>query len=706
MKILHVITSLRTGGAEKLMVDLLPRMKSKGHEVALCVFDGVRTPFYDELEGLGIKIYALGVSVYSPMNILKLWRLMKTYDIVHSHNTASQYYVAIAGLFVDCCLFTTEHNTTNRRRGVWWRPIDRWMYSRYKRIICISEETRNNLLCYLCGQCQPNEKYVTIYNGVDVKSYMSEEKESLEKASSYTIIMIGAFRWEKDQKTIIKSLQLLGEKYRLKLVGGGDEYLKKSCMELAQALGVDDRVEFLGVRHDVKDLLKSADVVVQSSHVDGFCLAAVEGMACGRPVVASDIPGLGDIVGGYGVLFPHENEKTLAAVIQKICEDKSYAADVVERCQKRAKMFDISVMVKRYMDVYKYGEVRDNETRKEDLPHYSIAIRTLGIAGEVFERELKSIAKQTVKPRHVMAYVPDECIGKWKNGRFCEEVYVPVKKGMVAQRALPYDGIDSEYVLLLDDDVELAPDCAERLLRAMTKMEADCVGADTYRNQDMSLWQKMYADVTNFVHPHRDKRWAFKIHRNGSFSYLWKSPDMGERILPTQYVAGPCAMWRKEAIKRLHWEDEVWMDEMEFSYMDDTVESYKLYVNGGKMFLLYDSGVKNLNAKTASGHYRSRATMFYTRARLGFCVWWRTIYEVCGQRYRNNRAVSSEDWSVASVVVAYWLKILWLFFVNIFAGIVYMNVKIPYYYLKGIRDGWRYVHSTKYRNIRSYLIYK
>ena len=56
MKILHVITSLRTGGAEKLMVDMLPRMKALGVEVDLCVFDGVRTPFYEELEKKGVKI--------------------------------------------------------------------------------------------------------------------------------------------------------------------------------------------------------------------------------------------------------------------------------------------------------------------------------------------------------------------------------------------------------------------------------------------------------------------------------------------------------------------------------------------------------------------------------------------------------------------------------------------------------------------------
>ena len=97
MKILHVITTLYTGGAEKLMVDLLPRMKQAGHKVELCVFDGTRTPFFEQLEKNGIRIHWFhkGGSVYNPLNIYHLWRLMrKGWDIVHTHNTAPQLFAA------------------------------------------------------------------------------------------------------------------------------------------------------------------------------------------------------------------------------------------------------------------------------------------------------------------------------------------------------------------------------------------------------------------------------------------------------------------------------------------------------------------------------------------------------------------------------------------------------------------------------------
>lgn len=117
MKILHVITSLRTGGAEKLMVDLLPRL-AVHHDVELLVFDGVRTPFYEELERQGIKIYNFGenCNIYNPLFIFKLVSFLKRYDIVHSHNYSCQLFVALANILVGTRIITTEHNTTNRRR--------------------------------------------------------------------------------------------------------------------------------------------------------------------------------------------------------------------------------------------------------------------------------------------------------------------------------------------------------------------------------------------------------------------------------------------------------------------------------------------------------------------------------------------------------------------------------------------------------------
>ena len=348
MRILHVITSLRTGGAEKLMVDLLPRLKANGHEVDLCVFDGVRTPFYEEIEKRGVNVKPLGHSVYSFFNILKLIPLMRGYDIVHTHNTACQYLVAVASQFAKCRIYTTEHNTSNRRRNGWWRMLDRWMYGRYEKIICISDLTQTNLIQHIGISFE--DKCVIIYNGIDLKTFAGIS--SSPPLNEKKILMVSAFREQKDQKTLIRAMKELPSDYVLELAGGGEERLIDECKQIVLELQLDERVKFLGVRTDIPTLLSAANVVVLSSHYEGLSLSSLEGMASGRPFVASDVEGLRDIVGGYGILFPHEDVRTLAHVIRTLCEDELYAKEVAARCQARAKMFDVSLMTHKYLEIY------------------------------------------------------------------------------------------------------------------------------------------------------------------------------------------------------------------------------------------------------------------------------------------------------------------------------------------------------------------
>ncbi len=348
MRILHVITSLRTGGAERLMVDMLPRMKAKGHEVDLCVFDGVRTPFYEELGSKGVRVIPLGHSVYSLVNLFKLIPLMRGYDIVHSHNTACQYFVAIASFFSKCKIYTTEHNTSNRRRNVWWRMLDRWMYGRYDKVVCISELTKKNLIQHIGSSFE--DKCVIIYNGIDLKTFVGISSSPITNEKK--VLMVSAFREQKDQKTLIKAMKDLPSNYVLELAGGGEEHLIDDCKQLVHELQLDGRVEFLGVRTDIPALLSMANVVVLSSHYEGLSLSSLEGMASGKPFVASDVEGLHDIVGGYGVLFPHGDSKVLATEIRKLCEDEIYAEEVAGRCMERAKMFDVETMAQNYWCLY------------------------------------------------------------------------------------------------------------------------------------------------------------------------------------------------------------------------------------------------------------------------------------------------------------------------------------------------------------------
>lgn len=323
---------------------------------------------------------------------------------------------------------------------------------------------------------------------------------------------------------------------------------------------------------------------------------------------------------------------------------------------------------------------------------YSIAIRTLGTAGEKFRQELESIARQTIQPERVIVYVSETCGVKFVDRTIGREEYRYVKKGMVAQRALQYEELSSPYLLLLDDDVELAPDSAERLLKSLVEHDADAVGADCFKNQDMGFLLKTFAVLTNWVAPHYDDRWAYKVNRTGAFSYLSRR-KITASCLPTQKLDGPCVMWKKESLLALHWEDELWMDRLsEFAYGDDLVESYKCYVNGGKLMLNYDAGVNYLNAKTASSVYHHTHKKYYIRSLMSAMIWYRTQYEV--------RKLKSER--VKECQFAFVLKSVWLILVNIIAGVLLLDLRIPVYYVQGLVDAWRFAHSEEYRRVNVY----
>lgn len=323
------------------------------------------------------------------------------------------------------------------------------------------------------------------------------------------------------------------------------------------------------------------------------------------------------------------------------------------------------------------------------LLSYSIAIRTLGTAGDKFRRELESIAAQTIQPEKVVVYIaegyerPGFTVGK--------EEYVWVRKGMVAQRALRYDEIGSNAILMVDDDVLLAPDSAEKMLKAMADHNADCIGADVFQNHRMPFKVKLYAALTNLVLPHRSDRWAFKVHHNVSFSYNW-NPE--PRCYQSQSCGGPAMLWRKEAFLKLGVEDELWLDALEFAYGDDQLVTYKLHLNTGKLGVLYDAGITHLDAQSSSAGFKKSAAYIYTRTKASYMIWYRSIY-------RNGRdTVCSRVISAA----AFCLKSLWLAFVMSGVSVVKFDVHVISSYFKGLRDGRKTVRTDGFKSLRPYCL--
>lgn len=344
MRILHVIASLEIGGAQRLLADLLP-LQASSESVDLLVYKRVYNDFEKSIEHAGIRIINLDEHRFrNPSIILKLRSIFKEYDVVHAHLFPSIYWASLAAIGLKVKLVYTEHSTTNSRRNKWYfRPVERIMYSKYDRIISISEQTQEALTSWL-GQY--DNRFIVINNGIDRQKFASAKAPVKPKS----LIMVSRFATSKDQETVIRAMRYIDHEATLYFVGDGET--RAYCESLAKELGLAERVHFLGSRSDVPELIASSYIGIQSSNWEGFGLTAVEVMAAGKPIIASDVDGLKQVVEGAGLIFRRGDSEELASKINLLLNDCEYYDAVSKRCLEHSLLYDIKVMTQKYNDTY------------------------------------------------------------------------------------------------------------------------------------------------------------------------------------------------------------------------------------------------------------------------------------------------------------------------------------------------------------------
>lgn len=355
MKILHVINSLRTGGAEKLLVDLVVWLREKDIRVEVAVLNGEETPLLERLREECIKVYILSEgkrAEYSPLHVFRLRSLLDSYDIVHVHLFPAQYWGALASVLSSRhpLMVTTEHSTYNTRckyRLTSW--IDKMVYARYDAVICISRAVVQMMRKKVRGV-----KLCQVDNGIRTQVFKMR-READKKALGlgddvFLLLQVARFQEEKDQDSVIRALGFLPKNIHVAFAGEGERL--ESCKQLALEEGVMDRTHFLGVRNDIPALWALADVGVMSSHWEGFGLAAVEGMASGKPVVVSRVEGLADVVGDKRLQFTPSNPRDLADKILSLYGDADLMEELAQYCLERSSRYDISAMAEGYLSLY------------------------------------------------------------------------------------------------------------------------------------------------------------------------------------------------------------------------------------------------------------------------------------------------------------------------------------------------------------------
>jgi GT2 family glycosyltransferase len=319
---------------------------------------------------------------------------------------------------------------------------------------------------------------------------------------------------------------------------------------------------------------------------------------------------------------------------------------------------------------------------------YCVAIRTLGTAGEKYQILLDSLVAQTLQPKKILVYIPHgypapkETVGV--------EQIVRCEKGMVTQRSLPFDEVDTEYILFCDDDLYLPPDYVEKLFCGLEECEGDCIVPQVFNHPGESWWMKCLVYLNNSSSARSDDGWGNKVKRDAGFSY---NNHPSKSVLPTQTAAFASLLCKKSAFQAIHFEDERWLDSFSFASMDDQLFYYKLYLQGFKVLMHYDSGIKHLDAR-AGVRVNLKKRMYYKK-KLLFTIWYRTIYSI-KQKDRSERFLCCFAFT--------WRNLL---------GIIALvgdtiRCKQPSFlidYFRGLYAGYQYVHSEEYNRIPAFDAY-
>jgi len=301
--VLQLIDGLKIGGAEILLRELSMGLIRRGYRVSIGYSSS--GPLVQELTALGLPLTRLPrLMRIDPILFFGMISLIRreSPQIVHTHLFKSDFHgrlaARIAGVPV---VVSTLHSVDRWAQG---RSLGRsygWTARFADRVIAVSEDVRRFHATYTGV---PDEKLVTIENGVDIGRFAGLEsagravrKELGFDKSDLVLGVIGRLTPPKDHFTFLKAAALILQKApqtRFLIVGDGP---LRTALELqTQKIGLGKALVFTGLRKDIPAVLAALDVLVFSSLWEGLPIALLEGMAAARPVVATAVGGIPEVV--------------------------------------------------------------------------------------------------------------------------------------------------------------------------------------------------------------------------------------------------------------------------------------------------------------------------------------------------------------------------------------------------------------------------
>lgn len=365
IKILHIIHSLKIGGLENGVINLINHLDDARFENAICCIHS-SGPMAERLKK-PIEIYSLekgnGRDYLLPFKIAKIVNKIKP-DIVHTRNWAAIDGVIGARLAGVRSVIHGEHGreaSDPTGANVIRKKIRKVLSPWISRFVTVSEELKNWLV-YDVGI--PQEKVIQIINGVDtIRFKLQEGRDMIKKKlgfdkDSFIIGTVGRLDLVKGHDTILDAFKLFcgsHENKKLNLIVIGTGPLEKKLKMRAKEMNIEDKIVFLGDKNDVVQYYDCMDVYVLSSIAEGISNTILEAMACGLPVIATHVGGTSELVDDNetGFLFEPGDFSGLSQKLSVYFDDPEVMVrHGINGRRKAEDKFSLARMVRRYEEIY------------------------------------------------------------------------------------------------------------------------------------------------------------------------------------------------------------------------------------------------------------------------------------------------------------------------------------------------------------------
>ena len=373
-----VIGSLDVGGAERHLVQILPKLSAMGFSVVVIVITH-RGALADELENQGIKVIGPGKFVQSIRQIRVLGSILAPVIWVshlmrrfreHRADITCLYLPSayILGMLAQSLVFQNTLTIMFRRslnayqkKHVVLGLLERQLHKRVHRIVGNSAA--------IIRQLKDDErvdggKLTLIHNGVDLRLYSNvtdrnQVRSGLGISSEETVIILVAnlipYKGHKDLICALGEVAKTDNSpWTLLCVGSGIEK-RRDLVGLVTSLKLNSRVKWLGLRTDIPDILSASDIGLLISHEEGFANAILEGMAAGLPMIVTDVGGNREAVRHEqtGLIVPPRDPQQLAQAICDLLKDSEKCRRFGEAGRRRAtEKFSLAACVSRYAQLF------------------------------------------------------------------------------------------------------------------------------------------------------------------------------------------------------------------------------------------------------------------------------------------------------------------------------------------------------------------